>query len=161
MQEAVQVHRLPEALSRGLQPRRPKRPTSLTDGGASPVLRAAAAEDRPLLRRRHVPLAAHQQRRAQRRRVAAGQLRVAAAGEPRAEAGDLAHEGEAERAGEGAGGDEAGDDGEGRPWPDLSDVSVEGHWQDRDIQRRSRRRRQEAEVIGKKGERFGGETGEE
>lgn len=98
--KGLQTDRFPEALAGGGRARGAERaPPSAVDS-ASPLLRADQAEKLPLqlIRRRrrrrrrrcqahHAPVVADQQRGAQRGHVAPRQLRVAAEGEPGAEAG--------------------------------------------------------------------------
>lgn len=120
MQEAVQADRLPEAVGGRVEPRGAERPPPDPDGGARALLRAAPSQvvllgrrRRRVRRRRRAVAAVHLQRQrgAELVRVpAARQLRVAAAGEPGAEAGDLADAGAADGAGAGAGADEAAGD---------------------------------------------------
>ena len=143
MQEAVQADRLPEAVAGRVEPRGAERPPPDPDGGARALLRAAAVEVLLLGRRlRWAVAAVHvQQRRAELVRVpAARQLRVAASGEPRAEAGDLADAGAADGAGAGAGADEAaGDAQRGRAGrgarAGVPGVSVEGVRADKHVRR--------------------------
>ena len=143
MQEAVQADRLPEAVAGRVEPRGAERPPPDPDGGARALLRAAAAEVLLLGRRlRRAVAAVHvQQRRAELVRVpAARQLRVAAAGEPGAEAGDLADAGAADGAGAGAGADEAaGDARRGRAGrgarAGVPGVAVEGVRADKHVRR--------------------------
>jgi hypothetical protein len=129
VQEDVQADRLPEAVAGRVEPRGAERPPPHPDGGARPLLRAAPPQVHGVVnypphhlprrrRLRRVAVAADDDDRRQRggelvRVAAARQLRVAAAGEPGAEAGDRADAGAADGAGAGAGGDEAGDAG----WP--------------------------------------------
>ena len=148
MQEAVQADRLPKAVAGRVKPRGAERPPSDPDGGARALLRAAAVEVlllgrrlRRMWRRRAVAEVRVQQRRAELVRVpAARQLRVAASGEPRAEAGDLADAGAADGAGAGAGADEAaGDARRGRAGrgarAGVPGVAVEGVRADKHVRR--------------------------
>ncbi|KAK4745897.1 hypothetical protein SAY87_012209 [Trapa incisa] len=125
VQDALQVHRLREALSGSMQPRRPERPAATPDDRAGALLGAAPAEDSTLgeLRRR-ILLPKDEQRDPERRHVPPGQLRFVKEGEQGAEARDLEDEGEAQRAREGADGDEAGDGGQSREREDSAEFDL-------------------------------------
>ena len=156
MQEAVQADRLPKAVAGRVKPRGAERPPSDPDGGARALLRAAAAEVLLLGRRlrRAVAAVRVQQRRAELVRVpAARQLRVAASGEPRAEAGDLADAGAADGAGAGAGAHEAaGDARRGRAGrgarAGVPGVSVEGVRADKHVWRTGEEEEEELAGVG-------------
>lgn len=138
----MQVDRLPEAVSGCVEPRGAERPAADPDGGARALLRAAPPQDVLLrLRRvRRVHVAAdddvQRQRRAELVRVAAGQLRVAAAREPGAEAGDLADAGAADGAGAGAGPHEAAGHARRPPRgarPRVPGIIIQRHRADRHV----------------------------
>ena len=140
MQEALQIYRLQEALSGGMQPCSTEWSAAGSDDSEGPLLWATPAEELPVRKFwRRVPLAENQQRRSQCCHVPSRQLRFPEEGEPGAEAWDLKNAGEAKWVGEGAVVHEARDDWEIREWENVPHLHFKRDWEDWYFQQPSRR----------------------